>query len=205
MAYYVGDIPSEDVVIDPARDGEPLDLTPFVAADTETVLRDFEGEIIIADFTPTFDQGSVVLEWPGTSVFDLPGLYSLTVTLVGADARETLPPVYFVAQDDDGWHTIDSAHAGWDGAPPSDYRLFQVLELAKQQVVAFAPALEDDDPIPANYKDAQLMQARNLLNAGMADPQSGGVGGGDFVLRPFPLDWIVRQTIRPKRGVSAVG
>lgn len=204
MAYYVGDIPSEDIVIDPARGGDPIDLTPFTAGTTETVLRDFEGVEVLADFDVTFEGDSVVLAWPETTVFDEPGLYNLTVTLVGATARETLPPIYFVAQEHDGWHTLDSAREEWDGAPPSDYRLFQILELARQQVIAFAPSLESDAPIPANYREGQLMQARNLLNACLVDP-SGTTGGEDFVLRPFPLDWMVQQVLRPKRGLGAIG
>ena len=208
MAYYVGDIPSEDIVIDPARGDEPIDLTPFIAGSTEVVLRDFEGTIITpAEFVPSFVGDQVVLEWPtDVSVFDQPGLYLLSVTLVGTGVREQLRPVYLVAQDpESGWHTLDSAREEWDGAPPSDYRLFQILELARQQVIAYAPALEADDPIPTNYREGQLMQARNLLNAGLVDPASGGVGSEDFVLRPFPLDWMVKQVLRPHSGVPRIG
>lgn len=203
MAYYVGDIPSEDIVIEPARNGEAIDLSPFVAADSTTLLRDFDGNVIPADFLVTFDGQDVIVEWPGTTVFAEPGLYTLSVILEGPVARERLKPVYLVVQSDDGWHTIDSAREVWVNAPENENRLFQLLELARQQVEEYAPALMLGARIPANYVEGQLMQARNLLNAGMVNP-SGETGEDDFVLRPFPLDWMVKQVLRPKRAIPAV-
>ena len=58
--------------------------------------------------------------------------------------------------------------------------------------------------IPTRYALAQLMQAKNMWNAGRVDA-SGGIGdGGDFVIRPVPLDWHVKQLLRPKRGAPRV-
>jgi hypothetical protein len=211
MAYYVGDIPAEDLVIEPARGDEPIALAPFTEADSTVVLRTFDGEIVDADFLLVFDTGDpddidrVILEWPtDESPFRVPGLHTLTVTLAGAERREQLAPVYLVAQAENGWHTLDSARAEWNDAPLQDVRLFQVLELARQQVTEYAPALAVDAPIPGNYRQGQLMQARNLLNAGTVSPD-GGIGEGDFVLRPFPLDWMVKQILRPQRAVPTVG
>lgn len=211
MAYYVGDIPAEDLVIEPARGDEPIDLAPFTEADSTVVLRTFEGEIVDADFLLTFDPGDaddidrVIIEWPtDASPFQVPGLHTLTVTLAGAERREQLAPVYLVAQQENGWHTLDSARVEWNDAPVQDVRLFQVLELARQQVTEYAPALVADAAVPFNYRQGQLMQARNLLNAGTVSPD-GGMGAEDFVLRPFPLDWMVKQILRPKRAVPTVG
>lgn len=211
MAYYIGDLPAEDIVIEPARgDGEPIDLTPFDEAETEVTLRDFAGDIVVALFIPTFEEGAVVLEWPATSPFEVAGLYTLAVTLVGTDGspRERLAPAYFVVQDDTtGWHTVDSARDEWTvgEATVDDRRLYQLLELAREQVVAFAPALDEDAPVPASYKAGQLMQAQNLYNAGVVDPGTGTEGSGDtFALRPYPLDWMVQQVLRPKRGTPVV-
>jgi len=208
MAYYVGDIPAEDLVIEPARAGEPIDLAPFDALDTEVVLRNFDGEIVPSDFLVTFeDEQTVVLEWPNdASVLNEAGLHTLTITLVGPDHRERLAPVYLVVQDDaSGWHTLDSARAEWSDAEAlSDLRLWRVLEMARQQIDEHAPKLAAGARVPANYKDGQLMQARNLLNAATVDP-SGAEGEDTFQLRPYPLDWMVKQIIRPKRGVPVVG
>jgi hypothetical protein len=210
MAYYPGDIPSEVVVVEPAREGDPIDLTPFAALDTEVVLKDGEGEVVAADFVVTFaEDGTVELEWPtDASLFDVVGLYTLTITLVGDDARERLPAVYFVVQDEaSGWHTVDSARADWTvgEATIDDRRLWQLLELAGEQVIEYASALAEGDPIPARYKAAQLMQAQNLYNAGSVDPATGSTGDDSFVLRPYPLDWMVKQVLRPAAGIPRVG
>lgn len=208
MAYYVGDIPSEDLVIEPARAGEPIDLTPFTAADTDVIVRTFDGDPIPADFAVSFqDDASVVLEWPGASIFDDPGLLTVNVTLNGADHRERLAPVYLIVQDpDSGWHTIDTAVREWPDAP-EEWRLYQMLELAKEQVIAYVtePSHWEDpatlpDPVPLRYRNGQLMQARNLWNAGRVDPASGDAGNDGFQLTVYPLDWMVKQVLRPKPG-----
>jgi hypothetical protein len=196
MAYYIGDLPAEDIVIEPARgDGEPIDLTPFDEAETEVTLRDFAGDTVVALFIPTFEGGDpavVVLEWPATSPFEAGGLYTLAVTLVGTTGspRERLAPVYFVVQDDTtGWHTIDTARDEWTvgEATVDDRRLFE------------------DAAIPARYRAGQLMQAQNLYNAGAVDPNTGVEGSGDtFALRPYPLDWMVKQVLRPAKGTPVV-
>ena len=206
MAYYVGDIPSEDIVIDPARDGEAIDLAPFNESDTETLWRTFDGELVEAAFLVSFDDAGLVVEWPtDTSPFTAEGLYSLTVVLVGDDVRERLAPVYFVSQGDDGWHTVDSAREEWhDGAPSLDRRLYQLLLLAREQVVAYAPKLADGASVPANYREGQIMQARNLWNAGRVDPSSGETGDEDFAIRPYPLDWMVKQVLRPKTVMGPI-
>lgn len=211
MTYWTGDIPAEDLVLEPARRGEPIDLAPFDPLETTVELRTFNGDLVPADFLVSFETGDVddidrvVLEWPAESVFSESGLHTLSVTLqaTGGSPRERLAPVYLVVQADDGWHTLDSARIEWaDAEALTDIQLFQVLELGRQQVVEYAPNLPEDAVVPLNYRHAQLMQARNLLNAGRAE---GGEQGEDFVLRPFPLDWMVKQVLRPKRGVPVVG
>jgi hypothetical protein len=112
------------------------------------------------------------------------------------------------------WHDIESARDEWVDAPLDDDVLGELLDIAEQQVVAYAPALpeptdeelEDSgwtQPIPAAWRRAQLTQARNIWNAAKVDP-SGGVGDDTFVLRPHPLDWHVKQLLRPRKGVPRV-
>lgn len=216
MAYYVGDIPAEDLVIEPARNDQPIELDPFVEGDTEVTLRTFEGEVVEADFLVTFDSSDpddvdrLILEWPATTVFETPGLYTLTVALVndspGSEARETLSPVYLVAQESNGWHTLDSARQEWgDAEALSDLNLFRLLELSRQQITVYGPTLAEGAPVPENYKRAQLMQARNLLNAIRVDPASGNTGEDTFSLTPYPLDWVIKQVVRPLSAVPVVG
>jgi hypothetical protein len=209
MAYYVGDIPSEVIVIEPARGEEFIPLTGFTVGSTIVQLRTFDGDLVPATFGVTFDTDDadeidkVKLTWPtAATVLAEAGIHTIAVTLVGATKRERLAPVPVVVQTEDGWHTVDTARLEWsDATGIDDVRLYTLLELARAQCTEYAPALPANTRPPINYRQAQLMQARNLINAGRAE----GEGEGDFVLRPFPLDWMVKQTLRPKSGVPVVG
>lgn len=208
MAYYVGDIPAEDLVIEPARNEEPVDLEIFESA--TAVLRDSQGvEVASAGFLATIGEESVIVEWPDADLFTSPGLYSLTVVLETVDGkRERVAPTYVVVQDDDGWQSLDSAREDWpDARKLSDRKLFLLLELAKQEVLAYLDEEGELAPIrpPIHYGEGQAMQARNLWNAAKVDPANGGIGEESFVVRPFPLDWMVRQVLKPKRGVPVIG
>lgn len=105
------------------------------------------------------------------------------------------------------WHDADSARNAWADAPDDDEQLDELLTVARGQVVRYAPQkaadptmAEDSDDVPAAYRVAQLRQAQNIWSASAVDP-AGGIGdGADFVLRPHPLDWHVKQLIRPKGG-----
>lgn len=107
------------------------------------------------------------------------------------------------------WHDVESARDRWVDAPLDDDDLEELLEVAKQAVIEYAPALpEPEDPeaeedIPVNYRRAQLMHSRNLWNASTAST-AGTFGEGEFVITPRPLDWHVQQMLRPKRGVPVV-
>lgn len=92
----------------------------------------------------------------------------------------------------------------WDEAADlPDSLLTDLLFLARSSVEAYAPVLPADTPAgrcPVAYRHAQLMQTRNLWNATEVD-SGGGFGGDDFSIRPMPLDWIIKQILRPKTGV----
>ena len=108
------------------------------------------------------------------------------------------------------WHDPESARDQWIDAPLDDDVLDELLEVSMQQVIAYAPnlpepAVGEELDVPASYRRAQLMQARNLWNAAKVDPASGGIGGDEsYVIRPFPLDWMIRQVLRPRKGVPRV-
>jgi len=108
------------------------------------------------------------------------------------------------------WHDIESARDEWgDDAPFNDDVLTELLEVSKLQIIAYAPTLpEPEDPeaeevIPTNYRLGQLRQAQNLWTAGQVD-SSGEIGDGSFAVRPHPLDWVIKQILRPRRGVPRV-
>ena len=104
------------------------------------------------------------------------------------------------------WHTYESIQDLWPDAPTyEDFGLNELLEVAKEQVLAFAgiETLEAPD-VPASYRMAQYMQARNIWNSSKVDPASGGLGEDTFAIRVYPLDWMVRQIIRPKRAIGGM-
>ena len=98
------------------------------------------------------------------------------------------------------WHTVDSARELWvDAETISDDLLDMLLDVARDQVIVYAPCLADPDVIPTRYAYGQLRQTQNLWNAGRVDGD-GQVGDGGFVFRPHPLDWHVKQILRPRHG-----
>lgn len=110
------------------------------------------------------------------------------------------------------WHTVASARDQWPDAPfdedGGDDTLTQLLEISKEAVLAFAPVSTDPaydpDVPPEAWRMAQLMQARNIWNSGRASA-GGDFDAGTFGVTSFPLDWQIRQLIRPKRAVPVIG
>lgn len=110
------------------------------------------------------------------------------------------------------WYTVETIRAidattsssVWPEAEDiADPLLTDLLFIARDSVEAFAPALPADTPAgkcPTAYRHAQLMQTRNLWNASQVD-SGGGFGGDDYTIRPMPLDWIIKQILRPKRAI----
>lgn len=75
-----------------------------------------------------------------------------------------------------------------------------LLEVARDQVLAYAPALADPAIIPPRYRLAQMRQAVNLYRASIADA-GGQVGDdGSFAISPRPMDWHVKNILRPAKG-----
>ncbi len=111
------------------------------------------------------------------------------------------------------WHTPESARAGWLGAPPDEV-LIELLEVARLEVVAYAPPLDPTDTetvspaegapyvvqtVPEGYRWAQRQHARNVWNASTVNASGGfGAQGEGFGLTVFPLDWSIKQRLRPR-------
>ena len=79
--------------------------------------------------------------------------------------------------------------------------LDEVLRAAYEQCVLFLngriPA--EDEPVPARLALAQKLQARALLRSSSAG--SGDQMGMDGLsVTVFPMDWTVKNLLRPKRG-----
>ncbi len=136
------------------------------------------------------------------------------------------------------WFTFDPEDAAgmerlvlaWQDAPITNPEVCGfLLEVAQEQVIAFAPdprtaessvaavlerfglghklvdvlaVLELDDPSidpPTRYVFAQLSQATNLWNAGRV-ASDGTVGAEPFSFTPRPLDKTIKAMIRPIDG-----
>ena len=87
-----------------------------------------------------------------------------------------------------------------------------LLGVARDQVIAYAPrhfqqTIADvglDVDIPPSYELAQFRQAQNLYRASVVDA-GGQIGEGEsFSITLFPLDWHVKNLIRPNRGAPRV-
>ena len=101
-----------------------------------------------------------------------------------------------------GWIT-DPADARlavlWAGSVDYGDELAFPLYVAQVQCAEFAPTLADGAPVPENWVAAQVLQTRSLVRAGI-------VGGGDQAgnygetVTVFPMDWQVKNLLRPMRG-----
>ena len=206
MAYYTGDTPVDDIVVEPVRGFEPIDLTQFDAVEVKLFGADGQ-EIVTSGFIASIGDALLTIEWPNESLLEEPGLYTLRVTLLHTvtGVRERLKNQYIVVQGDDGWATLDDARGQWpDAEVIPDEVLWELLEVAKHQVIEFAPVLAAGVAIPRHYVKGQLMQARNILNSARVDAGSGGDGEDTFMIRTFPLDWMVKQQLRPTRTIPVV-
>jgi len=200
---YVGDILAAPVEVEAPED---FDLTGFTTA--TATLHTPAGVAITAGITAVIDpDGTVAVSFPmDASLLTVAGVYSIRVRLSNlAGASQSIPQLRFVAQDEASeWHTLDSIREEWpDAEHIDDPTLWELLEVTRGEVIEFAPVLAVDVPVPDNYRLGQRMHARNTWNASRVSPD-GSAGEGDFVIRPFPLDWHVKQILRPKRGKPAV-
>lgn len=112
------------------------------------------------------------------------------------------------------WHTLDSIRAQWAQAPADDTVLRGLIDQAKADILGFdlgyvwgiSAALNTADGVPVPYPGdypagavpsalvtAQRMQIQRLWNVNRVNPTSDGS------IRPYPLDWVIKQVARPKR------
>lgn len=199
MHYAIGDAPADALEVDLSAAG-PSSLYAKAAV---TLVRpdgttaEFGSFVVPADLV-------LLVPFTATSPLTIPGLYEVRVVLTSGEGdtlrTEAVPTPPVVVEAADGWHSLDSARDEWRDAPLDDPALFAVLESAKDQCLAFAPAVT---LVPARYRQAQLMQARALWNSGHVN-SDGALGGGDVTVTVFPMDWTVKNLLRPKRAIGAI-
>ena len=134
--------------------------------------------------------------------FTMKGIYTLDLALELPVGTEVVDPVQLVVQAQDGWLTLQQARDMWPQAPDDDVTLTMLLDSAQIACEAFAPKLLDGTKVPVNYRQAQFQQARALWLA-MSANQDSRIGGDEFAITVFPLDWNVKQLLRP-RGIPVI-
>lgn len=196
--FRAGDVPALPLELVPVRDGDRVDLTPYSTA--QAALLDPAGTVTHPDAQLLADRVDVTLP-----ELELEGLWQVSLQLSGTDVQDTFDGGTFVVDAPlSGWHTLSTARDEWKDAPPSDVQLYQLLATAKADVLAFAPPLASYAAVPLTYRLGQLMQARNRANASRVNPQGGTSDSDSFSLTPFPLDWAIRQLLRPAQGRKRV-
>lgn len=108
--------------------------------------------------------------------------------------------------------TPEAARPYWRDMPGNEAEASLYLDVAKLSCLAYAPLTLDpetpegtDPAIPANYFLAIITQARNMANAGIAPVASGGdFDGSSYGVTTYPLDWAVKQMLRPEQGIGAL-
>lgn len=201
-AYLLGDVPAQPVLLSPVRDGRTVDLEPFDAVAATLLTPTGAQWGATAQLVTDPDEGRVV-SCLVPAHLDVAGLHWLRLELEAGDAHETFS-IPVVVERLDGWHTLASARLEWEDAGElNDARLHTLLEVARVECLAYAPALEPAELPPANYRLAQLTHARNRNEAWRVDPV-GGQDAGSFAIGAFPMDWVVKQMLRPQRGYKAV-
>lgn len=198
MRYAVGDKPRSGLVIVPTRDDEPVDLTGATVS-VEV------GNVTLA--ATVDEEGRAIATWPSTSPFTSRGLYPVVLQAEWPEGRESYEMESIVVESlMDGWHSISTMKNEWSNRL-NDVQAYSVLSAARVAIEEYGwtGAGSGVNLPPLRARQAQLLQARNIYNAAIADPANRDAEGNLFITTPFPLDHNIRQILRPRRAVPVVG
>ena len=157
---------------------------------------------VLGTQTGTTTGNHLELSFGAPSLATVHGIYEIIFTFTkttGAVAHTE--PFRFVVQIEDGWLTLEQAREQWADAPLDDIFLHQILDTAKAQCIAYAPAITGNPPI--SYVQAQLLQSRAIFQSVIAN-QNDTSGLDGFTVRVFPLDFTIRAMLRPKRAIGGM-
>ena len=207
--YYVGDTPHEVLTVLPELNGVPQELH---GNDTIEVTATNPSGTEITTLTGAVQGNVIEVTFPETSIFTEVGIYTIVCIIDHTEhhltvAATQVDPVQIVADDTaEEWATLAITRSQWiDSRTIDDDVLFELLQIAKTQVIDYAPALAEGAAVPRHYRMAQILQARNIYNGALVDATNGDIGSDTFTIRPFPLDWQIKQLLRPRRGVPVTG
>lgn len=200
-SLFMGDVPESPTTIQfHDETGNPALTNGFTTLQTHVYnpLNDDYGALT----TTVHDGHAIHCVWPAESKFNnMPGIYTLRFYFAVGNEKVTPEPLNFVVQEVNGWLTLEQARTQWADAPLDDVFLYQILETAKAQCVAYAPVVTGFPPI--TYVQAQLLQARAIYQSVIAN-QNDTSGLDGFTVRVFPLDFTIRAMLRPKRAIGGM-
>jgi hypothetical protein len=201
-ALWVGDVPLSPTRADFVDEaGNNVQISEY--ASWAAYMLSPVGEVL-GELEGTEHGQHLEFTWPTTTILEIPGLHTIVISFFDANGVEVqCEPWKFVVQAIDGWLTLELARAQWADAPLDDVFLYQLLDTAKEQCLAYAPALELGAVVPARYIQAQLTQARALYQSTIAN-QADNVGIEGFTVRVFPLDFTIRAMLRPKKAIGGM-
>jgi hypothetical protein len=201
--FRAGDVPAPGLVGFIDDDGVGVDLP--VSEDMSGTLTSPSGDVVALENVARSGTQFLTWDWPSALLLDEPGIWAIEFR-VAFDPDTVRIPDAFVVDAVDGWLSLDDARRLWPDAPDDDVALFMLLESARIAVVSYAPAIPIPAPpaipvIPVNYLQAQLAQTRAIWNMAQTSPQAlDAIGFDNYAIRVYPLDYNIRQLIRPRSG-----
>ncbi|TDW50994.1 hypothetical protein EDF52_10282 [Curtobacterium sp. PhB42] len=189
-AFIAGDQPVADFDFDAPEVADIEGASTVVSVAGQTLPTAHDGEALTGTW---FDLTlPLVGEYP---------VYA--VTTLGGRQQRTLLDTLVVVPAYDEWFNVVTARREWEGAPTDDGTLHRLLTVARDQVLAYAPDVRPPNSIPERYRSGQLMQARNTHNASVTNGEA-QVDAGGYVVNVRPLDWAVKQLLRPQRAKKGI-
>lgn len=207
--YWLGDQPAPADAVITDELGNAVNLTgATITAELINPGTTFgAGELTVT--VDDAEAGEVTLTWP-EDPFTIPGIGAVRVRVVAASMAGWAEPVRFPILTFDGWLTLEQARQSWSDAPKDDLTLAMVLLNSKTECARFLAAANGGSlplPVgaapPTHWVGGQLLQAQAIWQVAQtnADDQIGTEG---FGVRVFPLDWNIKQILRPKSAVPFV-
>lgn len=199
--YSVGDAPASMTVYITDENSEAADLPVGTVVSAELYNPGNFIEPLPLIVTPGTDEEADAFVFSGFPPLDQEGLWYIRTRVTAPQWAIWAAPLPVVAMAFNGWMDLDTARAWWSDAPADDAMLYMILRNARTAIEAWAPKLPADSPAPpAHYTQGQLLQAQAIATLGQTNPQE-EVGFEQMSTRVYPLDWNIKQLVRPRSAV----
>lgn len=102
------------------------------------------------------------------------------------------------------WASLAQARVFWPDAPSDDVELESLLVAAHEVCAIYAPDLVDGVQIPERYVRANVLQAKDIYQAGVR-AEGDVIGYGEYAIRARDLTAVVKGLLRPRQGYRVIG